>query len=562
MARAETTLTTDQLRGFADAFGASKCDQFSNWRPPLRMKGEDPQEAYENYRDVATSALEALQDGRAIFDNIKVSEWACQAGIPSEMVAANMPLLQKAVAQGTARYCIEIAKGLRPTPSPRPRWRDLFWRAEINAADVWFDTLSDMFLAGADAFERGMASSDTDAGSTPRDPVHVSDHASVEEQPTRAAEGASSEVVRHKSARNSRTLGAVGRDAGAARERDRVDPDRDDGTAPEPACAPQPTSEAAPEYVAGALTTSTTTLHARDPDHEAVVAAAPSLAQKGPSSEALATTNPHDDEWDGRLSTVWPTIVEAKITIGEWKVSRRPELAGTLRIFTRLLGDISILTMTRDQASRLRERYFKLPTDHKNLWFDHEKGRDRTYDELMAHVAKIEADQGRKLPRVTNKTWNKQKGTLSAAIQWLKANREAAKAIDNAFEGLHVRVGKTVQAIRLERSMATTASLEALFKSEYWTGRRDDYHLFGKGGVIVRDSLYWVPLFEVCLGLRREEACQLRGRHFRRKFGYLGIDLFAEDKRCLFGMTQTDLQQAMPEVRGMATWRIPAAANV
>lgn len=36
---------------------------------------------------------------------------------------------------------------------------------------------------------------------------------------------------------------------------------------------------------------------------------------------------------------------------------------------------------------------------------------------------------------------------------------------------------------------------------------------------------------EVCLGVRREEACQLRVRHLTMKFGHLGIDLLADDLR-------------------------------
>ena len=58
-----------------------------------------------------------------------------------------------------------------------------------------------------------------------------------------------------------------------------------------------------------------------------------------------------------------------------------------------------------------------------------------------------------------------------------------------------------------------------------WTGRRSEFRLVSPGEVIIRDSLYWIPLLCAHHGIRLDEAAQLRGRHIVKVSGILCFDL-------------------------------------
>ncbi len=537
MARADTTLTTDQLRGFAQAVAAWKRSEFGVWSPPMRSKGENLDEAYEDFREVAVVAMEAHLNGRQIFDPDKILEWADQGGIPRTLAIDNMPVLQGAIARGTAEYCIAIAAGVRPEPRSRSRLKAWLFGPSDDGADSEFHRLIDALrshgpivnpavvepaaavstapqicLAHPIPPEEGPVRQEPDelgcqAGSVPGHPC-LADQIS---EPDQSYNG-------HPELFRALSVGASQVSSEPLESREMVAPiEASQGSIMEPPVEqPAAISEWA---VAVALQRSGE--------------APPTTSATCPSSQGAETpaNPPHADVWDGRLSTIWSEFVDDQIAIAGWSPSRRPELAGTLRIFQRLIGDVSILNLMRDDASRLRRRFCALPTDHKNMWLDREKDVERTFDELIAFVGQEESRRKIKFERVSAKSWNKHCGTLSACVGWLKANKQAAAGIEDAFRGLFLTVPKTKTAIRLEREMTTTVSLQALLLSEVWSGRRSVYHLIGRGEIVVRDSLYWVPLMEVCMGLRREEACQLRGRHVSPKFGILGIDLFSKDLR-------------------------------
>ena len=448
-----------------------------------------------------------------------------------------MPILQRAVAHATAVFNIEIANGIRPPAQSRSRLTSWLLRSTSDPQDAIFDALASTFVNRPGVSHPIGTAVDAK-------PDHSSACAGSCGPAQMLAGGTTTRAVRASAQADGASLAiqlTPTVDAGSDRpelDATRIPRSPGDGDT-EHECPASASTDDATETSAAMLLS----------DEAVAVAQTASLLQTiGPSQDTVfissevglksQTELPGEKSasdriptggWDGLLSTIWQTIVDDKISMGEWAKSRRPELSGTLRIVVRLHGDRSILNMTKDQASELKRRYFTLPSDHKNLWFDKKRKVERTYDEMMAHVAEIEASQGHKLDRVSPKTWNKQRSTLSAAIQWLKANRDAAKNLTDPFSGLHTKRKKSQTSARLERDMATTPSLEALFRTPCWTGRANAYHLTKSGDIIIRDSLYWAPLFEVCLGMRREEVCQLRVRHFRPKSSYIGVDLFAED---------------------------------
>ena len=232
---------------------------------------------------------------------------------------------------------------------------------------------------------------------------------------------------------------------------------------------------------------------------------------------------------DGMFSTIWNDFVEAKIvTDRTYAPSRRPELGSTYNMVTWLVGgDFALMEATTGFLSELKRRYLTLPIDYKNMRIEHEDGkRWRTYTELMQHSSAL----GYSGATVKGKSWNKHKSNLSECVKWAKANRTSLADLVNGFSGLHIPVKKGNKAVKLERDMTPNNILVALFATPVWTGRRS-YHLTKPGKLIIRDSLYWVPLLETGNGLRREEACQLRVRHIVRRFGIWIINLLAEDLR-------------------------------
>ncbi len=505
-ARADTTLTDGKLRAFTDALMADRSRSFAEKAPTFRRKG-DRRSDYEDHRDLALLAGEAIRDGRQIFEPAKVIALAEEAGIERNEAEHNLAPLQEVMAHNVGLWNVDMAETLRPAAA-KPSLLDTLIGRQHDRQDVAFDAVR-WFLVGrvkAPLADEARVQPDI-AGSAPC--AHTG-----EAGPTSNIEAQAKEPERHAANAPAPELDAVDDREALSSGDDGVrtgDGDANDlavgGSSP-------PTQLSSTFAIDLDLA----------PVGELVDASVDDLGLS-------ATTLANHADWDGRFSTMWGDFTASKLDTEGWSESRRPELAATLRILLRVLGDVSALTLTREQAGIFRKKFCKLPVDHKNLWFDYKENKQRTYDEVISYAVQIEAETGKPLNTVHPKTWNKHCGTLSAAIRWLKVNRDAGKHAENVFKGLHLPIKKTAAAIRLEREMATTVSLKALFRTEVWTGRRSSYHLTGRGNIIIRDSLYWVPLIETCQGMRREEACQLRGRHVRNKFGILGFDLFCRDLR-------------------------------
>ncbi len=113
-ARQNSSLNTGQLQKLAAAIVASKREHQSAFRSPLHVRGEDPHEIYEHYRDVATSSAEAAIESRSIFEPDAITRFAAEAGIPDGSAVEIMPTLQAVMTRATAAYCARIAEDIRP----------------------------------------------------------------------------------------------------------------------------------------------------------------------------------------------------------------------------------------------------------------------------------------------------------------------------------------------------------------------------------------------------------------------------------------------------------------
>lgn len=189
-----------------------------------------------------------------------------------------------------------------------------------------------------------------------------------------------------------------------------------------------------------------------------------------------------------------------------------------------ILGDKPINSYTSDDVSDFEDVYRKLPHDYKNL---------RTNGQAAKEVVE-EAEKMRKtLPSIRDAH---QRKALEARLAPLSAKSFNAKigalkevllfaGLPNITKGWHQNIKKSKNAQRKERSAPEADTVRRLFDGSVWTGRKSAHRLVEPGNVIIRDSLYWIPLLCAHHGIRLDESAQLHGRHIVRINGVLCFDL-------------------------------------
>lgn len=266
-------------------------------------------------------------------------------------------------------------------------------------------------------------------------------------------------------------------------------------------------------------------------DPEKAAAARPSASQPetacGPCAVAqpsyAATIGLGDRSNSTTLSfdQTWKSFVEDKIDVTrEWKPSRRPELAGTRRLWSWIVGK-SPSAITKTDIARFRSVFLRLPANYS---------RKPDYAETTAEAVISAAEAvNRKYERVSPKTFNKHLSTLKGYISWLKTHGHLAVDVGQMFGGLHVKPKRKGRAGRGERNQYSDDDLKRIFSTPVWLGRHSERRLTAPGDYLNRDSLYWGPLLAAFQGARREELAQLRVRHFTQIAGIWLINLNAAD---------------------------------
>lgn len=218
----------------------------------------------------------------------------------------------------------------------------------------------------------------------------------------------------------------------------------------------------------------------------------------------------------------WKHFVTDKIDVTrEWKPSRRPELAGTCRVWTWIIGSKSPSAITKADVAEFRTIFLQLPAAYS---------RRPDYAETpAADLIHTSQSADRKYERVSVKTFNKHLSTLKGYFSWLKNQGRLAVDVEQMFSGLHVKPKKKGHAGRGERNQYSDDDLKLIFSSPVWVGRHSERRLTAPGDYINRDSLYWGPLLAAFQGARREELAQLCVRHFIQIEGIWVINLNAAD---------------------------------
>lgn len=228
---------------------------------------------------------------------------------------------------------------------------------------------------------------------------------------------------------------------------------------------------------------------------------------------------------------LWGELVFEKIdTLKQWKKSRRPELLASRRLWTWLIGKEPAQATSAD-IHDARNTYLWLPKGYDRFRNYADRSPLQIVEATKASWRSANPDS-RAAPaydRVNPKTFNKHLANWRAFFQWAESTGKIPKGSGAILDSVGVKIRKRGKAGNREREAYTMDEVKRIFEGPVWTGRKSVHTKHQPGQVIVADALYWIPLMCAFLGMRREEASQLRVRHIIEKDGIWAIDLNAPD---------------------------------
>jgi integrase len=183
-----------------------------------------------------------------------------------------------------------------------------------------------------------------------------------------------------------------------------------------------------------------------------------------------------------------------------------------LRFWQRAFGkDCLAQDTTKAKAVKCEEYLTKVPRG----WYNSPLYRDRGFDDLLtmpipnAHKTSPTTIQGRL-------------DIYKKVFDWAIARSYVIG--ENPFTGLKVRRATLINA-RDERQPYTMDELKKLFSSPAFTGCKGTMRRSAAGGMVIWDSLYWVPLMALHSGARMNELCQLHLTDLKQVDGIWVFDI-------------------------------------
>ncbi|MGJ3261673.1 MAG: tyrosine-type recombinase/integrase [Salinarimonas sp.] len=230
--------------------------------------------------------------------------------------------------------------------------------------------------------------------------------------------------------------------------------------------------------------------------------------------------------------TAWDDFIYDKVDrTGEFSASRRPEFESTCSLFKWLCGDVRVGQLSRALFQTWKDLYLDLPYGYRTV----PRWREMRVDQLVEVMAlrgllrqlpgKHGAGAKQRYKRLSPKTFNKHLANMRAYADWLEKREQAPAGSRALLKQLDAKVKKKKGSASSERLAYTAEAARRTFHGPVHMGRLSAYFLSRPGTVVVRDSLYWIPLMAAFHGLRREEAAQLRVRNVRQEFGIWFFDL-------------------------------------
>lgn len=247
------------------------------------------------------------------------------------------------------------------------------------------------------------------------------------------------------------------------------------------------------------------------------VAAAPTPSAPPPVDASDGWT-----DGDRVMSAAWARFTKSKIeTERVWAESRRPELASTIRLFTWIIGDKDVRTVTARDLVIFKEKYLQLPKNYKSKLSNSTKRKRRpTVDAVINNINQQK--------RVSAKTFNKHASNLRAFGAYCITCRLTPQNSGTLFDAGSVAVKKR-NAGRGERKAYSTEQARKIFALPVFTGRASKKSVKKPGRYVVRNALYWVPIISALALMRAGEITQLRGRHVKKEGEIWFFDLTADD---------------------------------
>ena len=190
-------------------------------------------------------------------------------------------------------------------------------------------------------------------------------------------------------------------------------------------------------------------------------------------------------------------------------------------MFTEIMGDLPLNSIQRKHAREFKKLLLKLPPNIKKLK-DIQSYADIDWKNLPE-------GQGQS-PR----TINIKLSCMVTLFNWAK-NNDLYQG-DNPFSNLNI---KGVKSVKSDRKPFNQNQLEALFHSPVYKGCKcqDWNNRLTPGKIIIKDSLYWVPLIALYTGMRMNEICQLDKGDIKQQDGIWYIDINDEREKRLKNKT-------------------------
>ncbi len=214
------------------------------------------------------------------------------------------------------------------------------------------------------------------------------------------------------------------------------------------------------------------------------------------------------DDWAMPISSVWPSFVAYKRTVGrKWGKHADQQSKSTMKLLKDHFGDVPLWQVSDVELEKLCATFLRLPSNYaKNKkWSDLAKLSGL---EAVANAYDQEVGAGNPEGRVAEKTWNRHLSVMDGARVW--AWRKLYGRIGpKPKSDLHIHQDKTVAAAKSDEEKAklvySNAELTTLFSSKVFLDPPRD-----SAGHLLEPRLYFGPLMAYFTGMRREEIYQLR----------------------------------------------------
>lgn len=192
----------------------------------------------------------------------------------------------------------------------------------------------------------------------------------------------------------------------------------------------------------------------------------------------------------------------------------------SLRIWDQICGDLDIREYTVDHMVEFRSVLLDLP----QIYWRTEKEREKPLRQIIAEAAA----KGPGYARISPTTINKHLSGINSIFEYAKKIHVLPRSSPNFGEGLHLDTEDNLEAHE-QRPGFTEDQVRLFFTHPVFMGRKSAYFYNHAGPVIVRDTLFWLPILAALQLVRREEICQLKVKHVRQLEGIWFFDLMQKD---------------------------------